>query len=79
MRSKSPELMKEICTYVSDYYRTWRTSPSANDIAKAVGIAKTTAYRYLVDMNDRGMISYDDTPSKRPKSISVFLAASLLL
>ena len=59
MRSKSPELMKEICTYVSDYYRTWRTSPSANDIAKAVGIAKTTAYRYLVEMDNRGMIEYD--------------------
>ena len=51
MRSKNPELMKEICTYVSDYYRQRRSSPSVNDIAKAVGIAKTTAYRYLVDMN----------------------------
>ena len=59
MRSKNPELMKEICTYVSDYYRQRRSSPSVNDIAKAVGIAKTTAYRYLVDMNVRGMICYD--------------------
>ena len=59
MRSKSPELMKEICTFVSDYYRDRRSSPSVSAIAKAVGIAKTTAYRYLVDMNERGMISYD--------------------
>ena len=67
MRSKSPELMKVICTYVSDHYRTWRTSPSVSEIAKAVGIAKTTAYRYLVDMNDRGMISYDGHTIETPQ------------
>ena len=67
MRSKSPELMKEICTYVSDYYRQRRSSPSVNDIAKAVGIAKTTAYRYLVDMNERGMISYDGRTIETPQ------------
>ena len=67
MRSKNPELMKEICTYVSDYYRQRRSSPSVNDIAKAVGIAKTTAYRYLVDMNERGMISYDGRTIETPQ------------
>ena len=50
--------MKEICTYVSDYYRIKRSSPSVSEIAKGVGIAKTTAYRYLVEMNEQGMISY---------------------
>ena len=67
MRSKNPELMKEICTYVSDYYRQRRSSPSVSDIAKAVGIAKTTAYRYLVDMNERGMISYDGHTIETPQ------------
>ena len=67
MRSKNPELMKEICTYVSDYYRIKRSSPSVSDIAKAVGIAKTTAYRYLVDMNERGMISYDGHSIETPQ------------
>ena len=81
MRSKSPELMKEICTYVSDYYRTWRSSPSVNDIAKAVGIAKTTAYRYLVDMNDRGMISYDGHTIETPqidKCVSGYFSAPIV-
>ena len=67
MRSKNPELMKEICTYVSDYYRQWRSSPSVNEIAKAVGIAKTTAYRYLVEMNERGMLSYDGHTIETPQ------------
>lgn len=67
MRSKNPELMKEIYTYVSDYYRSKRSSPSVSEIAKAVGIAKTTAYRYLVDMNERGMISYDGHSIETPQ------------
>lgn len=59
MRAKDPELMKEICTYTDTYYRNKHTSPSVREIAKGVGIAKTTAHRYLVDMNEQGMISYD--------------------
>ena len=81
MRSKSPELMKEICTYVSDYYRDRRSSPSVSDIAKAVGIAKTTAYRYLVDMNERGMISYDGHTIETPqinRCVSGYFSAPVL-
>ena len=81
MRSKNPELMKEIYTYVSDYYRIRRSSPSVNDIAKAVGIAKTTAYRYLVDMNERGMISYDGHTIETPqvyKCVSGYFSAPIV-
>lgn len=81
MRSKNPELMKEICTYVSDYYRIRRSSPSVSDIAKAVGIAKTTAYRYLVDMNERGMISYDGHTIETPqidKCVSGYFSAPIV-
>ena len=67
MRSKNPEKMKEICTYVSDYYRIKRSSPSVSEIAKGVGIAKTTAYRYLVEMNEQGMISYDGHTIETPQ------------
>ena len=81
MRSKNPELMKEICTYVSDYYRIRRSSPSVSEIAKAVGIAKTTAYRYLVDMNERGMISYDGHTIETPqidKCVSGYFSAPIV-
>lgn len=59
MRTKNPELMKEICAYTDTYYREKHASPSVREIAKSVGIAKTTAHRYLVEMNEQGMISYD--------------------
>lgn len=59
MRKKSQEVMKEICTFVDRYYRERHCSPSVNEIAKGVGVSKATSYRYLVAMNESGMLSYD--------------------
>ena len=81
MRSKSPELMNEICTFVGTYYRSKGSSPSLSEIAKGVGIAKTTAYRYLVDMNERGMISYDGQTIETPqidKCVSGYFSAPIV-
>jgi len=59
MRHKDPELMIRIRDFAEDFYLTERRSPSTTEIAKAVGIARGTAYRYLVAMDEQGMISYD--------------------
>lgn len=59
MRSKSCELMKEICRYAEQYYLQKGSSPSTTKIADAVGVSRGTAYKYLVAMNDNGMIEYD--------------------
>ena len=61
MRTKSKELMGQIYSYIDQYYCEKHTTPSANEIAIGVGISKATAYRYLVAMNDCGMIEYDGT------------------
>ncbi len=58
-RSKSPELMSEIKKYIEDYYLQNRQSPSTTKIAEAVGIARGTAYKYLVEMAEKNMIEYD--------------------
>ena len=59
MRSKSPELMKEICQYAEQYYLQNGISPSTTKIAEEVGVSRGTVYKYLVAMNDSGMIEYD--------------------
>lgn len=59
MRSKSPELMKEICQYAEKYYLQNGVSPSTTKIAEEVGISRGTAYKYLVVMDEKGMIEYD--------------------
>lgn len=60
MRQKDPELMKRILEYVTEYYLNYSSTPSITQIANEVGIASGTAYKYLVAMDERGMIKYQD-------------------
>ena len=59
MRSKDPGRMEEIRNFVEVYCREKGMSPSVAALARGVGVAKTTAYRYLLEMNDRGLLRYD--------------------
>lgn len=59
MRHKSPELMDEIKEFVNKFYRDNHRLPSTPTIAAAVGVTRNTAYRYLVEMNERGILQYD--------------------
>ena len=59
MRSKSPELMNRINDYVDQYYCRRASFPSMAEIGEGLGISRTTAYRYLVAMDERGMLDYD--------------------
>ena len=58
-RSKDPGLMQRIRVYVEDYVRANSHSPSMSQIGKAMNINKSTAYRYLVYMQEQGMLDYD--------------------
>ena len=60
MRSKNRALMENIRKYAEGYARDHRQSPSTTDIASEFLISRSTAYRYLVEMNDIGMIRYQD-------------------
>ena len=66
MRSKSKALMDKICSFINEYYKANHQSPSINGIAKAVNVSKTTAYRYLVEMNEKGILSYDGQTIETP-------------
>ena len=59
--------MKEINAFVNEYFRAKRSSPSTGDIAKALGISRPTAYRYLVEMDEKGLISYDGHTIETPQ------------
>lgn len=59
MRYKSTELMNSIKKFVENYYIQNRHSPSTTEIANEVGIARGTAYKYLVAMDNDGMLQYD--------------------
>lgn len=81
MRSKNKALMDKICDFVNDYYKMYRKAPSVNEIAKGVGVAKTTSYRYLVEMNEKGIISYDGKTietSHTDKCVSGYFSAPVV-
>lgn len=58
MRHKSQELMAKIKEFAENFCLDEGRSPSTTEIAKAVGIARGTAHRYLVEMDERGLIHY---------------------
>lgn len=59
MRSKNVELMKKIKDFAERFYLIHYQSPTITQIAEGVGIARSTAYKYLVEMDERGIIEYD--------------------
>lgn len=59
MRSRSEASKNRIRQFIEEYILENRRSPSCNEIAQAIGMVKSTVYRYLVTMQDEGMIDYD--------------------
>lgn len=59
MRQKSLKRMNEIIEFVEEYTNYYRTSPSTREIAKAVNTDNGTVYRYLVEMDEKGMLDYN--------------------
>lgn len=59
MRSKDPKMMQRIIDFVDDYYFRYQASPSMTTIANAVGLHRSGVHRYLVEMNEKGMVRYD--------------------
>ena len=59
MRSKSIELMNQIKEFAERFYIEEGRSPSTTEIAVEVGVSRGTAYRYIVEMAEKGIIEYD--------------------
>ena len=59
MRRRNVELMNRIIEFAEQYYLENSSSPSVRTIAARFGIGVSTAYRYLLEMDERGLITYD--------------------
>ena len=59
IRRKNPEVMKRIIEFAESYYFKHKSSPSMGEISNSLKISRSTAYKYLVEMDQKGMISYD--------------------
>lgn len=68
MRSKSQKTLDAILKFVNKYYQQNRKAPSIIDVADGVGVGKTTAYRYLQELSERGLLEYSRGIAAAPKS-----------
>ena len=59
MRYKDISLMNKIKKFAEEFFISEGHSPSTTDIANSVGSSRGTVHRYLVEMNEKGLISYD--------------------
>ena len=59
MKKKNPELKDMIYEYVQKYSMDNQRPPSMAEIGEEMGISRATAYRYMMDLNQEGRISYD--------------------
>ena len=59
MKHRNLDSMDRIISFVNDFYRDNRHSPSARQIAAGTGIPRTTLQRMLRTMADNGLVDYD--------------------
>ena len=58
MRKMDEKVMERLYAYIDQYVIRYQTTPSTREIGEYIGCAKSTTYRYLLEMNRRGMIHY---------------------
>ena len=69
MRTKNQALVDDIRKFVAVYYQENLVSPGIEEIAKNVGSSKSNVQRYLMYMNDLGILEYD-RGIKNPETLS---------
>ena len=68
MRTKNQETLDRILKFVNKYYQDHHSSPTINDVAEGVGVARSTTHRYLQELSDRNLIDYDRGILSAPQS-----------
>jgi len=59
MQHKDPQLMEKIRLYALNYYREHNCMPSIRTIADGTGMNRGSVQKYLVEMEQKGIIEYD--------------------
>ena len=68
MRTKNQETLDRILKFVNKYYQEHHSSPTINDVAEGVGVARSTTHRYLQELSDRNLIDYGRGILSAPQS-----------
>ncbi len=66
MRYKSKETMDAIIQAIEKHFFTYNESPSIGDISRALNLSKSCIFKYLKEMDEKGMITYTGTSVHTP-------------
>ena len=58
MRTKDEGMLETIARFVNRYYQENLAAPTITDVAEGTGVGRTTAYRYLQELSERGLLEY---------------------
>lgn len=68
MRPYNQETLDKILKFVNKYYQEHHSSPTINEVAAGVGVARSTTHRYIQVLSERGLIEYDRGIMSAPQS-----------
>ncbi len=66
---KSEKRMKEICDFIEEYRFEYRRTPTMDEISAAVGTVKSNVFKYLSEMEQRGMIRRSGREIEIPSAV----------
>lgn len=75
IRKKSPELKEKIIEAVEAFFFEHHRSPSLAEIAPYVSVTRNTVHRYLVEMDNEGMLNYNGSEIRTSKTEKANFAA----
>jgi len=82
MRSKDTAVMERISAFIGEYYRYNHCTPAVRTVAEEIKLSKSAVHNYLVEMAERGMITYEngevDGLPKIAKSRTGYFSAPLV-
>ena len=68
MRPYNQETLDKVLKFVNKYYQEHHSSPTINEVAAGVGVARSTTHRYIQVLSERGLIDYDRGIMSAPQS-----------
>lgn len=68
MRPYNQETLDKVLKFVNKYYQEHHASPTINEVAAGVGVARSTTHRYIQVLSERGLIDYDRGIMSAPQS-----------
>lgn len=66
MRQKNQELMNQIIAYVDEFFLAQGRSPYITEIAAALKVNKSQIHRYLIYLEEQGIVEYNHADIKTP-------------